>query len=198
MNIRNVGSQESTGLKYIDNICSKFYLKLWFESGWYFRIILPSQDALKCDPETKISLHIVRSEAAVCRYSSKQVFLKILHKCFPVNIAKFLRAAFLEKTCDGCFSQFGKVSNVQQWAPTDLSSKSKTQCRFFQIAVRGWGWCKFCPPSPLPTSNILLLFGKPCIAFSVIFLGEIFLPGSENLTRSDFGNSKLKTAFCEY
>ena len=188
MNIWNLGSQESIGVKYIDNICSKFCLKLWFENDWYFCIILPSQDALKCDPETKISLYKVRSEAAVCRYSSKQVFLKISHKCFPVNIAKLLRAAFLQKTCDGCFSQFGKVSNVQQWASTDLSSKSKTQCRFFQIAVRGWGWCKLCPPPP---SNILLLFGKPCIVFSVIFLGEIFLPGSENLRRSDFGNSNL-------
>ena len=30
MNIRNLGSEESVGVKYIDGICTKFWLKLWF------------------------------------------------------------------------------------------------------------------------------------------------------------------------
>ena len=36
MNILNVGSQESIGVKYIDDIYTKLFLKLWFESNWYF------------------------------------------------------------------------------------------------------------------------------------------------------------------
>ena len=40
-----------TMVKYIDGICAKLCLKLWFESDWYF-VILLSQDGFKCDPET--------------------------------------------------------------------------------------------------------------------------------------------------
>ena len=36
MNIRNLGLQERVGVKYIDDRCAKFCLKLWFESDWYF------------------------------------------------------------------------------------------------------------------------------------------------------------------
>ena len=32
MNIQNLGSQESVGVKYVDGIGAKFFLKLWFES----------------------------------------------------------------------------------------------------------------------------------------------------------------------
>ena len=64
-------------------------------------LILLSQDGFKYDPaiqkqSSKKSLHKISSEAAVRRYSSKKVFLKIPHRCFPVNIAKFLRAVFLQ------------------------------------------------------------------------------------------------------
>ena len=39
--MQNLGLPESIGVKYIDGICTKFCLKLWF------------QDGFKCDPETK-------------------------------------------------------------------------------------------------------------------------------------------------
>ena len=51
MNIRNLGSQESVGVKYIDGICTKICLKIWFESDWYF-VILLSQDGFKWNRET--------------------------------------------------------------------------------------------------------------------------------------------------
>ena len=44
---------------------------------------------------SKQSLCKVSSEAAIQGSFSKNVFLKIYHRCFPVNIAKFLRAVFL-------------------------------------------------------------------------------------------------------
>ena len=34
MNIGNLGPQESVVVKYIDGICAKFCLKLWFENDW--------------------------------------------------------------------------------------------------------------------------------------------------------------------
>ena len=39
MNVRNVGSKESLGVKYKDDICAALYLKLWFDRDWYFFII---------------------------------------------------------------------------------------------------------------------------------------------------------------
>ena len=50
MNIRNLGWQESGGVKYIDHICAKVCLKLWFESIY---VMLLSWDGFKCDPATK-------------------------------------------------------------------------------------------------------------------------------------------------
>ena len=84
-------------------------------------VILLSGDGFKCDPETKLkqSLCKVNSKAAIRRCSSKQVLLKISHRCFPVNIAKFLRASFLYETSCGSFFQFDKVT-VQHWASADL------------------------------------------------------------------------------
>ena len=64
---------------------------------------------------SKQSFHKVSSEATICRCSSKQLFLIILCGCFPVNIAKLLRTAFLKETSDGCFFQFDEVT-VQYWA----------------------------------------------------------------------------------
>ena len=53
MNIRNLGSQQSTGVKYADGICAKFCLKIWLESGWYYFCNITCQDGFKCDPETE-------------------------------------------------------------------------------------------------------------------------------------------------
>ena len=44
---------------------------------------------------SKLSLCKVSSEAAIRKCSSKEMFLKISQKLFPVNIAKYLRTAFL-------------------------------------------------------------------------------------------------------
>ena len=43
MNIQNLGLQESIRGKYIDDIYTKFSLKLWFESNWYFGKIIKSR-----------------------------------------------------------------------------------------------------------------------------------------------------------
>ena len=53
MNIRNLDSKESLGVKFEEGISVKLCLKLWFESTSIF-VILPSQDGFKSDcPETK-------------------------------------------------------------------------------------------------------------------------------------------------
>ena len=52
MNIQNLGSQESTGVKYIDGICTKFCCKLCLEGTGIFSVLL-SQDGFVCNPETK-------------------------------------------------------------------------------------------------------------------------------------------------
>ena len=44
---------------------------------------------------------------------------RLQHRCFPVNIAKFLGIPFLQNTSSGCFCQFDKVT-VQRWASVDL------------------------------------------------------------------------------
>ena len=36
MNMQNLVSQESVGVKYIDGIYAELFLKVWFESDWYF------------------------------------------------------------------------------------------------------------------------------------------------------------------
>ena len=73
---QNGKNKADTTLKYIDGICAKIVFK------W--------------DPETNLnqSLHKVSSEAALRRCSSKQMYLNILRRCFPLNIAKFFRTAF--------------------------------------------------------------------------------------------------------
>ena len=43
MNIQNLGSKESVGVKYIDGIYAQFFLKVWFESNWYFCNITESR-----------------------------------------------------------------------------------------------------------------------------------------------------------
>ena len=35
MNIRNLVSKESLGVKFEDGICAELCLTLWFESDWY-------------------------------------------------------------------------------------------------------------------------------------------------------------------
>ena len=52
MNIQNLGSQESVGIKYVDDIYAEFCLKLWFESDCYLCNIT-ELDGFKCDPKTK-------------------------------------------------------------------------------------------------------------------------------------------------
>ena len=61
MNIRNLVAQESVVVKYIDDISTKFYLKLWFESDWYFWVWMVLNAIMK--QSSKQSLHKVDSEA---------------------------------------------------------------------------------------------------------------------------------------
>ena len=49
MNIRNLGSKESLGVKFKESACAKLYLKLWFESDWNIFVRLLSQDGFKSD-----------------------------------------------------------------------------------------------------------------------------------------------------
>ena len=67
---------------------------------------------------SKQSLCKVSSEAAVHRCSSK-----MSHRCFPMNMAKYLKTAFLQKTFGCCFYQLDKVT-VQYWtSPSHLNQK---------------------------------------------------------------------------
>ena len=100
MNIRNLGLEDSVGVKSIDSISSKQ------------------------------SLRKVSSETAELRYFSKYVFLNIPRRCYPVNIAKFLRTAFLQKTPGSYSFQFDKVT-VQHWASADLSFLIKNNVGWF-------------------------------------------------------------------
>ena len=56
MDIQNMRSKESVGVKFKDGICAEFYLKLWFEIDWYFLILL-SQHGFESDcPETRFQI----------------------------------------------------------------------------------------------------------------------------------------------
>ena len=53
INIWNLDSKGSLGVKYKDDICAELCSKLWFESDYSF-VILPSQDGFESDcPQTK-------------------------------------------------------------------------------------------------------------------------------------------------
>ena len=52
MNIQNLGSQESVGVKYIEGICVEFCLRSDLEKT-HILVILLSRDGFKWDPETK-------------------------------------------------------------------------------------------------------------------------------------------------
>ena len=66
------------------------------------------------EKQSSTQLHFKASlEAAVCRCFSKQVFLKISYRSFPVNLAKFFRKL------KWLLFQFDKVT-VQCWASAHL------------------------------------------------------------------------------
>ena len=90
MNIQNLGSQESAKVKYIEGICSKFSLKLRFEIDWYVCHIAESR-WFKMQSRSKVpNNHFIKSvQKQPYADIFKIVFLKISHRCFPVNIAKF-------------------------------------------------------------------------------------------------------------
>ena len=111
INIRNLGSKESVGVI----LC----LKLWFESDWYFcninesgwflkllsRNKVPNNNLLKsvqkqphADVLQDVLQGVLKSFATVkhMRWSLFLIKLKkrLQYRCFPMNIAKFLRTAF--------------------------------------------------------------------------------------------------------
>ena len=56
---------------------------------------------------------------------------RLQHRHFPVNIAKFVRTAFLKNTSGGCFCQFDEVT-VQYWVLVSTTKGSKSgQSMFF-------------------------------------------------------------------
>ena len=61
MNIQDLGLQESVGVKYINGICAKFYLK-------HFKMAL---DLIQKQSSKQESLHKVGSEEAVRKCFSK-------------------------------------------------------------------------------------------------------------------------------
>ena len=71
MNMQNLGSQESVGIKYVDGIYAEFCLKLWSESDCYFCNITELVLNAIQKQSSKQSLHKVSSEAALRRCSSK-------------------------------------------------------------------------------------------------------------------------------
>ena len=114
MNIQNLGSKGSVGVKYKGGICAELFVKFWFK-GTDISVILLSQDGSESDcPEKSANQSLVKvcSEAAVrnlqqentCvgvsfqysfRPESLNFMIKVLrHRFFPVNITKFLKAAF--------------------------------------------------------------------------------------------------------
>ena len=52
-NIPNLGSKRSVGVIYKDDLCTELRLKLWFESDWYFFLILPSLNGFKSNCREK-------------------------------------------------------------------------------------------------------------------------------------------------
>ena len=81
MNIRNLGSKESVGVKFKEGIYTELCLKLWFESNWYFCKITESgwfwKRRGRKEESPKQLLPKVTSEIAVRRCSSRKVFLEI-------------------------------------------------------------------------------------------------------------------------
>ena len=119
INTKNLGSKGSVGVKYKDNIYSELCLKLWFESDWYFcnitesglfwkqlsRNKVPNNHFLKsvqkqsyADVPQKSVLKNFATVKHMC-WSLFQINLKnrLQHRCFPVNIAEFLRTAFFKE-----------------------------------------------------------------------------------------------------
>ena len=58
MNIRNLGSPESVGVKYVDSICAFFFLSYDSKATGIF-VILQNRDGFKGDPEAKFQTIIL-------------------------------------------------------------------------------------------------------------------------------------------
>ena len=62
MNIRNLHSKEGIGVKSKKDLCDELYLKLWFESDWYFCNITESGWFWKWLPRNKVPInHFLKS-----------------------------------------------------------------------------------------------------------------------------------------
>ena len=99
-----VRSNESVVVKYIDGICAELYLKLWFDSDWYFCYITESGWFWKRLSRNK--LHFYEKE------TPRQVFSSEYNE---ISWNSF----FLQNTSGGCFYQLDKVL-VQYWASAEL------------------------------------------------------------------------------
>ena len=120
MNLRNLGSQESLGVKYIDGMCAKYCWKLWFENDWYFCNITESLWFLM-GSRNKFPI----TSYSQFRRSRTQMFVKIgvlknLTQLFCREYCKFFKnSVYIENLRWLLFFQFDKVT-VQHWASADF------------------------------------------------------------------------------
>ena len=117
MNIQILGSKESLWVKFKEGICVELHLKLWFESDWYWKG-LSRKKALKYhflkSRQKQPYVDVLQNRSSKkFRYIHKKTYVlepflhktagltacsftwkRLQHRCFLVNVAKFLRRAF--------------------------------------------------------------------------------------------------------
>ena len=135
MNIGNLGSKETVGVKFKESICTELCLKLWFQSDWYFCNITNSGWFLKATVQKECpNNHFLNS-------LQKQPYTDVLeNRCFskfrnihrktyvfynrPAPLFKrdfntdvslrilrnFYKQPFLQNASGNCFCQFDEVT----------------------------------------------------------------------------------------
>ena len=158
INIRNLGSKESLGVKFKEGICAKLCLKLCFESDWYFCNITKSgwnnhflkslQKQPYADVQFKIGVfknfpvfpgkHLCwnlffkkNPGLQVCSFVKK----RLQHRCFFTNIEKFLRTPILKNIWERllltvCLERFpASIKNIRSEKEVFLKIKPKNRSK---------------------------------------------------------------------
>ena len=107
MKIQNLGSKESVGVRFKEGTCAKLYLKLLFESNWYFCNITKSGWFWKRLSRKKVpNNHFLKSlqkqpYADVLQkfkfpniHRNTSVLESLFNRCFLFSVAKFFQTAF--------------------------------------------------------------------------------------------------------
>ena len=87
---------------------NKIFLLLFFQETIYckyYRRQRCSQKSRKIDRKTPVPEPHFKIKLTLKK--------RLWHRCFPVNVAKFLRTSFLQNTSGGCFCQSLIISIVQ-------------------------------------------------------------------------------------